>query len=155
MDIVYVNRVRIIVGHSKEALSTALSWINAVQLHFSEDAHEKPVEMIHKLKLYPDDSGGAISKKPVRSVTQSGTFREQLCSHDNPSQTVPVISAGILRFGQIAVFHSKLQPKTGCLMPEILISLLWKIPTIAPRLLDGTPPPPLALISNYCHDLKS
>ena len=38
-----------------------------LQLHFTDDAGEEPVELYHKLKLYGEDdpSGQASTKKPV------------------------------------------------------------------------------------------
>lgn len=38
-----------------------------LQLHFTDDAVEEPVELYHKLKLYGEDdpSGQASTKKPV------------------------------------------------------------------------------------------
>lgn len=46
---------------------TDLPQLAALQLHFTDDAFEEPVELYHKLKLYGEDdpSGQAISKKPV------------------------------------------------------------------------------------------
>ena len=40
-----------------------------LQLHFTDDAGEEPVELYHKLKLYGEDdpSGQASTKKPVRA----------------------------------------------------------------------------------------
>lgn len=41
----------------------------SLQLHFTDDAGEEPVELYHKLKLYGEDdpSGQASTKKPVSS----------------------------------------------------------------------------------------
>lgn len=44
---------------------SSISELSLLQLHFKGDAGEQPVEMVHKLKLYADDAGGQISKKPV------------------------------------------------------------------------------------------
>lgn len=47
-----------------------------LQLHFTPDAAEEPLELYHKLKLYGEDdpSGQASVKKPVSSLKQSITF---------------------------------------------------------------------------------
>lgn len=43
------------------------SFCMCLQLHFTDDAGEEPVELYHKLKLYGEDdpSGQASTKKPV------------------------------------------------------------------------------------------
>lgn len=40
-----------------------------LQLHFAQDAGEKPVEILHRLKLYADDDPTGQTRKPVVSVS--------------------------------------------------------------------------------------
>ena len=60
-------------------------WHVALQVHFSDDCMEPPLELVHKLKLYAehDPTGQASTKKPVGAAAcSSAAMRlKKLCIH--------------------------------------------------------------------------
>lgn len=67
-EIAVLVRCSILIAKSVRFLRTLLTCVFvALQLHFTDDAFEEPVELYHKLKLYGEDdpSGQASTKKPV------------------------------------------------------------------------------------------
>jgi hypothetical protein len=56
---------------SDTSVCCAVRAMYCLQLHFAQDAGEKPVEIFHRLKLYADDDPTGQTRKPVVSVSCS------------------------------------------------------------------------------------
>ena len=70
--------VRCLVSYKQGFLSVTADM--HLQLHFTDDSGEEPVELYHKLKLYGEDdpSGQASTKKPVSHLSGLSACQEQL-----------------------------------------------------------------------------